>query len=96
MEVDWAGKTAQVKDPTSGEMIPAYVFVAVLPCCHFAYVEAFPTMQTTAWIQAHIHAFEYFKGVPRIVIPDNLTTGVEKAKSFDPVLHRKYQEMAEH
>jgi len=96
MEVDWAGKTAQIKDPISGEIIPAYVFVAVLPCSHFAYVEAFPTMKTVPWIQAHIHAFEYFKGVPRIVIPDNLKTGVVKAKSFDPVLHRTYQEMAEH
>jgi len=29
-EVDWAGQTAAIIDRDSGEMIPAYIFVAVL------------------------------------------------------------------
>ena len=31
MQVDWAGDTATVIDTDTGEMIPAYVFVATLP-----------------------------------------------------------------
>lgn len=31
MQVDWAGQTAAVVDTDTGEIIPAYLFVAVLP-----------------------------------------------------------------
>jgi transposase len=96
MEVDWAGKTGSMKDPISGEIGKAYIFVAVLPYSQVAYVEAFSTMETRHWIQAHIHAFEFFRGIPKTIIPDNLKTGVVKATSVDPVLHRTYQELAEH
>ena len=33
MQVDWAGDTASVIDTDTGEIIPAYVFVATLPYC---------------------------------------------------------------
>lgn len=32
----------------------------------------------------------------RIIIPDNLKTGVKKASRTDPVINQSYQEMAEH
>jgi len=35
MEVDWAGKTAAIINNITGELIPAYVFVATLPCSQF-------------------------------------------------------------
>ena len=41
MQVDWAGDTAAVIDTDTGEMIPAYVFVATLPYSGYSYVEAF-------------------------------------------------------
>ena len=31
MEVDWAGGTLPVKDPITGGIVPAYLFVGVLP-----------------------------------------------------------------
>lgn len=40
LEVDWAGQTAQIVDRNTGEIIQAYVFVAVLSCSQYAYVEA--------------------------------------------------------
>jgi transposase len=49
-----------------------------------------------AWINAHIHAFEYFSGVPRLLIPDNLRTGVSRACRYDPDLNPTYQEFAMH
>jgi transposase len=96
MEVDWSGQTASLKDNVTGQNIPAYVFVAVLPCSQYAYVESFLSMDIDCWITAHIHAFEFFGGVPRMVVPDNLKTGVTKASSSDPIINRTYQEMAEH
>ena len=41
MEVDWAGDTAKVTDPETGSQTPAYLFIAVLSCSGYAYVEAF-------------------------------------------------------
>jgi transposase len=60
MEVDWAGQTAFLKDQITGESIPAYVFVAALPCSQYAYIQAFLSMNTDSWICAHIRAFELF------------------------------------
>ena len=44
MQVDWAGDTAAVIDTDTGEIIPAYVFVATLPSSGYSYVEAFFSM----------------------------------------------------
>lgn len=76
MEVDWAGITLTVWESLSGEPLPAYVFVACLPCSLYSYAEATPDMKTSHWIQAHIHASHYFGGVARILTPDNLKSGI--------------------
>ena len=43
-----------------------------------------------------MHAFEYFGGVPRLLVPDNLRTGVSRSCRYDPDLNPTYQEMAMH
>lgn len=83
LQVDWAGTTAQVIDTDTGEAIPAYVFVAVLPYSGYAYVEAFFSMNEECWITAHVNTFKYFGGVTRIIQCDNLKTGVT-ARQFYP------------
>lgn len=96
MEVDWAGKTATIIDNVTGELIDAYVFVAVLPCSQYAYVEAFLSMNLENWVNAHVNAFTFWGGVTRIVAPDNLKTGVTKTDWYTPVINKAYHEMAEH
>ncbi|MFZ3372677.1 MAG: IS21 family transposase [Desulfitobacteriaceae bacterium] len=96
MEVDWAGQTAGIVDTDTGELINAYVFVAVLPCSQYAYVEAFLSMNQECWISAHVNAYKYFGGVTRILVPDNLKTGVERVSWYTPVINKSYHEMAEH
>ena len=60
------------------------------------YTEAFLDMKQEAWITAHVHAYNYFGGVTRILTPDNLKTGVIKNTRTETVLNKTYQEMAEH
>ena len=96
LEVDWAGKTMSIKDNLTGEVIPVYIFVSALPCSQYAYVEGFLSMNAESWITAHIHSFQYYGGVPRVIVPDNLKTGVVKASKYEPIIHKGYQEMAEH
>ena len=47
-------------------------------------------------LQCHVHAYSYFGGVTRILIPDNLKTGVTRNTRYETVLNRSYQELAEH
>lgn len=96
VEVDWAGDTMSFVDTNTGEMKPAYIFVAVLPASHYPFVRAYADMKTASWIDAHVKAYEYFGGVPRITISDNTKTAVIKANKIDPVLNKTYHEMAKH
>jgi transposase len=96
IEVDWAGQTAGVVSTDTGEIMDAYVFVAVLPYSGYAYAEAFFDMKQPAWIAAHVNMYAFFGGVSRILVPDNLKTGVIRNTRSETVLNKAYQEMAEH
>jgi transposase len=48
------------------------------------------------WIGGHVRAFAYLGGLPQILVPDNLKTGVKKASRYEPDLNPTYQEMAEY
>ena len=96
MEADWAGDTAFIKDNITGKQISVYVFVAVLPCSGYAYVEGFFSRNLENWIKAHVNAYQFFGGVTRILTPDNLKTGVQKADWYSPVINKTYHEMAEY
>ncbi len=95
MQVDWAGSTLTISDQT-GEECEAYIFVAVLPCSCYAYAEACADMESETWLLCHAHAYSYFDGVTRLLIPDNLKTGVTSNNRYETVLNRSYQELAEY
>lgn len=97
MMVDWNGKTMNVTDRYTGEISTAYIFVATLPFSMYSYIQACPSMDIKNWIDCHVKAFRYFNGAARLLVPDNLKTGVIKHKrNEDPVLNKSYQEMADH
>jgi len=96
MEVDWAGQTASIIDTDTGEIIDVYIFVAALPYSGYGYVEGFLYQNQECWITAHVNAYRFFGGVTRILVPDNLKTGVVKVTKEEAVLNRIYAEMAEH
>lgn len=96
MEVDWAGQTASITDTDTGEIIPATIFVATLPYSGYSYVEAFLSQNQESWITAHVNAYSFFGGVTRILVPDNLKTGVDKVTRTETVINKTYQEMAQH
>lgn len=96
VEVDWAGQTATLTDPDTGEQVAAYLFVASLSYSKCGYAEAFLNQSKESWITAHVHMFQFFGGVPRIVVPDNLKTGVSKANWHVPEIQKDYQELANH
>ena len=94
MQVDWAGDTLSIHDSVTGEITPAYLFIAVLPCSCYVCAKATADMKLENWLLCHVHAYEYFGGVTRLLIPDNLKTGVTKNTRYETVMNRSYQELA--
>ncbi|MCR5604046.1 MAG: IS21 family transposase [Lachnospiraceae bacterium] len=96
MQVDWVGDTLRIIDPVTEETTKAYIFAACLPCSMYGYAEAFPDMKTPSWLNGHIHALEFFGGVPRITVPDNCKTSTIKNTRTEVILNQSYREMADY
>jgi transposase len=88
--VDYSGKKIAIVDPATGEVGEAEIFVAVLGASNYTYAEVTWTQTLPDWIEAHVRMFRFFGGVPRLVIPDNLKSGVHKASFYDPEINRSF------
>lgn len=93
--VDYCGQTVAVVD-ASGTERRAQIFVAVLGASNYTYAEATWGQRMVDWVGSHRRAFEYFGGVPEVVVPDNLRSGVVKPCRYEPKLTATYQDLAEH
>lgn len=96
LEVDWAGSTINIYDSATGEPTEAYLFVGVLSCSGLVYAEVCSNMRAENFVLCHVHAYEYFGGVTRLLVPDNLKAGVTKNTRYETVIPRAYREMADY
>jgi transposase len=96
MFVDYSGTKLQLVERTTGEVLTAELFVAVLGASNFTYAEATWTQSLPDWIGSHTRAFNYFGGVTAVIVSDNLKSGITKACFYDPNVNRTYEEMARH
>ena len=94
--VDFAGQTIPIVDPETGEITEAQVFVAAFGFSSYTYAEALGSQELSNWIGAHMRAFDFFGGVPEILIPDNLKAGVTHPCRYEPDLNPMYADMASH
>ena len=49
----------------------AYFFALDLPHSDACYIRAYPAANTEAWLDGHVHAFEFFGAVPQSILYDN-------------------------
>ena len=96
--VDWAGDTLDLVDAFTGEVAKAYLFVGVLPFSGYVFCRASTNMRTEAWLGAHVAAFEFFGGVPQIIVPDNPTTATHRRTKGEAArfLTDRYRQLADH
>lgn len=94
--VDYAGHTIPVVNQHTGEIHEAQIFVAVLGASNYTYAEATWSQNLSDWIGSHQRALEFIGGVPEIIVPDNLKSGVTRAHLYDPDINPTYQEFASH
>jgi transposase len=96
MFVDYCGRTVPIIETSTGEVREAQVFVAVLGASNFTYAEATWTQGLADWTGSHVRTMTFFGGVPEIIVPDNLKSGVLKTCRYEPELNPTYQDMASH
>ena len=96
MFVDYAGQTVPIHDRLTGKIRQSQVFVAVLGASNYTYSEATWDQSLQNWIGSHVRTFEYFDGVAKATIPDNLKSGVSKASRYEPDINPTYHDMAVH
>ena len=95
--IDWIGDTLPcVVDNITGEKHEAHFFVTTLGDSSYPFVEAFPDETQLNWNQAHIDAFEWYGGLPRILVPDNCKTAVVHTNLYDPKINEAYNALARH
>ena len=95
MQVDF-GSVGDLFDPKKGKVRTAYAFVATLSHSRHQYAELVFDQKIATWIGLHQRAFDFFGGVPRRVVLDNLKAGVVQALVIDPVLGETYRRLAQH
>jgi transposase len=94
--VDYAGMTVDVVDRDTGEVRAAQIFVATLGASNYTYAEATWTQTLSDWTGAHVRAFEFFGAAPRVLVPDNLKSGVTSPHIYEPDINPTYADMARH
>jgi len=89
--VDYCGVSVPVSIAETGEVVEAQIFVACLGASHYTYAEATPTQALHHWIGSHERAFTFLGGVPRVVVPDNLKSGVTDPCRYEPGINRSWR-----
>jgi transposase len=93
---DYAGDTLSITDPKSGLKTPVYLFVATLGASSYTFAEGVLSMNLPSWIDSHVRAFEFFGGVPEIIVPDNTKCAVIRPDRYEPDLNPEFADMAAH
>jgi transposase len=94
-QVDF-GYAGKLYDPARGLWRKAWLFVMTLGFSRHMYAEIVFDQTITTWIALHVRAFEFFGGVVKRVVLDNLKAAIVKAVVHDSEATRSYRELAEH
>jgi transposase len=94
--IDYAGSTVPIIDARTGEIKEAQIFVAVMGASNFTFSEATWSQTLPDWVGSHVRAFSYFGGVPALLVPDNLKSGITRACRYEPEANATYLEMIVH
>ena len=94
--IDYSGPTVAIVDSQTGEIREAQIFVATWGASNYTFAMATWTQSLPDWIEAHVKAFEFFGGVPEVLVPDQLKSAVTQSCRYEPQINRSYQHMASH
>lgn len=96
MQTDYAGHTVPLVSPQTGEIRQAQIFVAVLPASNLIFSYASESQKLPDWIEGQKRALNYFGGVTKAIVCDNLKSGVAVALWFEPTITATFEAFSEH
>lgn len=96
MYVDYTGKKLEIVDRDTGEIIPVEVFVSVLGYSGYTYVEASMSQQKEDFLMSISRAFQYYQGVPKVLIPDNLKSAVTGPDKYEADINKDLFDLGNH
>jgi transposase len=94
-QVDF-GYVGRMRDPESGKDRKTWCFIITLSYSRHKFARFVFRQDSPTWIDCHIRAFEFFHGVVKWVILDNLKPGVIKPDLYDPRIHHAYADLERH
>lgn len=93
---DFAGAKFQLTDRETGVVTYAHLFVSVLGASNYTFAEVFHDQSSESWCTGQAHAFQFFDGVPEVVVPDNPKAAINKPCRHEPEINQAFQSMASH
>lgn len=96
MMIDFAGKHLHITNKETGVLIPVEVFVSILPCSQYTYVEACMSQKREDLIPCIANALKYYGGAPKAIISDNLKTAVSRSSKYEPLINKSLKDFAHH
>ena len=93
---DYSGDGIPWVDTQTGEVHTAQLFVAVLGASNYTFARATRTQKLRDWLDAQVHALEYFGGAPHAIVPDQPRSIVDQPCRYEPKIDPAYQEFARH
>jgi len=92
MQVDWG----DAKVWMNGVNTAVSLFVTILPYSYGLYTSVFPDKTNPSFFTGHVKAFEFFGGVPRRCIYDNLRSAVAKNSGITAVKQEEFKKLEAH
>ena len=96
MFVDYSGVTIPIYNQRTGEVEYAQIFIAVLGASGYTFVHATPSQKQEDFIYSHVKCYEFFGGVPRTVVPDNLKSAIISNNKNGIVVNESYADLNHH
>ena len=96
MFVDYSGLTVPILNLNTGEVEKAQIFVSVLGLSGYTFVHATPSQRVEDFIKSHVEAFNFYEGVPKVMVPDNLKSAIISNNKKGIVFNDNYAELSRH
>jgi len=96
MFIDYSGLSVPYYNKITGEVLKAQIFVSVLGYSGCVFVHATPSQKKEYFIKSHVLAFNFYSGVPKVMVPDNLKSAVISNNKRGIVINESYAELCRH
>ena len=87
LQEDYVGDNMYYIDPSTGKKVKVNIFVASLPFSGLIYAEGTVKTKEEDWVGIHKRMWEFFGGVTKFIVPDNLKTAVTSHKKYEDIIY---------